>query len=184
MELSWDWQVGDPIGLGNDLGAPEVPYMSYGPKIYESEEERLKREEEEEKQNRINNLKITARMLSREAWKLYREDRLDEAFIFISRVLEYCEEVASVWNINGVILESMNEYEEALNSYGRVIELDSLDKVFRHNKAVCLIRYCYLLRVGEMSMRDWIKSTLPLNYLKQLTISSLRTRHGTLRQNF
>ena len=24
-----EWQVGDPIGLGEDLGVPDIPYMGY-----------------------------------------------------------------------------------------------------------------------------------------------------------
>ena len=48
------WEVGDPIGIGDDIGAPEVPYMNYGPRRVkideETDEEREKREEEEEKE--------------------------------------------------------------------------------------------------------------------------------------
>jgi hypothetical protein len=44
-----EWHPGDPIGFGNDIGAPEVPYMSYGPRKREDEvdEEELKKEREE-----------------------------------------------------------------------------------------------------------------------------------------
>ena len=24
-----EWRVGDPIGDGNDIGVPDIPYMSY-----------------------------------------------------------------------------------------------------------------------------------------------------------
>ena len=53
------WQVGDPIGTGNNIGAPEVPYMSYGPKPkeIESEWERAEREKREEEQRQIRELK-------------------------------------------------------------------------------------------------------------------------------
>lgn len=38
--MSYDeWHPGDPIGLENDIGAPEVPYMSYCPKRREKEED-------------------------------------------------------------------------------------------------------------------------------------------------
>ena len=42
------WDVGDPIGTGDDIGAPEVPYMSYGPRPQESEEEREERRRRQE----------------------------------------------------------------------------------------------------------------------------------------
>lgn len=28
-----EWQVGDPIGDGNDIGVPDIPYMGYLKKI-------------------------------------------------------------------------------------------------------------------------------------------------------
>ena len=31
-----DWQVGDPIGDGNDIGVPDIPYMGY---LRDSDEE-------------------------------------------------------------------------------------------------------------------------------------------------
>lgn len=88
------WDVGDPIGTGDDIGAPEVPYMSYGPSPEESEEERRKREE----RIKIEGLRGRAFMVSYEAWKLYDEERYDEALIFIDRAVELCEDMEESWN--------------------------------------------------------------------------------------
>lgn len=50
MEPSWEWHVGDPVGFGNEVGSPEVPYMDYANKSKETEEERRQRENEEAEQ--------------------------------------------------------------------------------------------------------------------------------------
>lgn len=145
MEPSWEWHVGDPIGLGNDVGAPEVPYMSYGPKSRESSQETQKSEEEEKRQRKIERLRHRANMLSDEAWKLYDEGRYDEALIFIDRALECCGNEANTWNRKAIILHVMGEYEDALKNYDEAMGISS-SEVFKHNKATCLIDYACFLR--------------------------------------
>ena len=105
------WDVGDPIGTGNDIGAPEVPYMSYGPKPSESEEEIEERQKEEEEERKIKNLKSRAKRISDEAWELYMDCRNDEALIFINRSLELYR-TANSFNIKAIILEGLEKYPE------------------------------------------------------------------------
>lgn len=141
------WDVGDPIGTGNDIGAPEVPYMSYGPKPEESEKETEEREREEEEQRKIKKLKSRAKRISDEAWELYKDCRNDDALIFINRSLELYR-TANSYNIKAIILEDLERYPDALFYYDKAIELDS-SEIIRGNKAMCLIRYSkYLKDIG------------------------------------
>ena len=139
------WGVGDPIGLGNDIGAPEVPYMSYGPQPVETYEERILRVEKEEKEREIERLRLKSNRISDEAWDLYEEKRYDDSLIFINRALERFDGVANTWNRKAIILDKMGRYEEALSNYDRAIELEP-SQTFRRNKAGCLVDYCYLLK--------------------------------------
>lgn len=140
------WDVGDPIGMGNDIGAPEVPYMSYGPKPEESEEEIEEREREEE-QRKIERLKSRAKRISDEAWELYKDCRNDDALIFIDRSLELYR-TANSYNIKAIILEGLERYPDALFYYDKAIEL-STSEIIRGNKAMCLITYSkYLKDIG------------------------------------
>ena len=83
------WDVGNPIGTGDDIGAPEVPYMSYGPWPEESEEEKRERIEKAERELEISDLKFRAERISKEAWDLNQEGRYDEALVFINRCITY-----------------------------------------------------------------------------------------------
>lgn len=145
MEPAWEWHVGDPIGTGSDVGAPEVPYMSYGPKRRESSAETEEREKDDERERKADELERRSRNISEEAWKLREEGRYDEALIFIKRAIECCEWTAEPWNVKAIILEDMKNYEGALENYDRAIGLGS-SEVYRHNKARCLVRYCSHLK--------------------------------------
>ena len=76
MEHAWKWEVGDPIGTGSDIGAPEVPYMSYGPKLVESREEIEEREKEEERQRELDELERKSRNISKEALELRQKENI------------------------------------------------------------------------------------------------------------
>lgn len=144
MEPAWKWEVGDPIGTGSDIGAPEVPYMSYGPKLVESREEIEEREKEEERQRELDELERKSRNISKEALELCQEGKYSDAIVFINRALDYCNWLADPWNVRAIILEDMNFYEDALKNYDEAIKFGS-SEVYRHNKARCLVRYSRLL---------------------------------------
>ena len=162
------WDVGDPIGTGDDIGAPEVPYMSYGPRRVEndgeSEEERRKRKEEEEKERKIRELEQKAKSLADEAWILCMEERYDEALVFINRSLEYRYNVANSLNRKAIILERLERYEEAIQYYDRAIEQPHEGEVIEGNKARCLVDYAWHLK--DTGFNDWglkvIKKSLKL----------------------
>ena len=136
-----EWHPGDPIGFGNDIGAPEVPYMSYGPRKREDEvdEEELKKEREE------RDRRYTSKKISDDAWKLYLEHRYGEALIFINRALEYDGEESNTWNRKGAILDGLNRFEEAIKNYNIAIELED-SEIYKNNKAEVLIEWAYSLK--------------------------------------
>lgn len=144
MDPAWEWHVGDPVGLGNDVGAPEVPYMGYVKRPGEDEEEIEEREKKEEEQRKRNQLINKSKQISDEAWELNREGRYNDALVFINRALEYYE-LASAFNVKAIILENLNQFNGAALYYNEAIECDPKNETYKHNKAACLINYCYLL---------------------------------------
>lgn len=158
MDPAWEWHVGDPIGFGNDVGAPEVPYMSYGPKVKDEEEEI-----EEESQSR--QLMLDSSKISDEAWKLYGEHRYDEALIFINRALEYWDARAIDWNRKGLILNALSRYDEALECFDEAIGISS-NESYVHNRALCLVDYANVLWLGQDGRMAMDKITEALEILQ------------------
>jgi tetratricopeptide (TPR) repeat protein len=146
MEPAWEWHVGDPIGLGNDIGAPEVLNRPYDE---ETEEERIAREEKEKEERRIRELNSKSRSLAKEASILNDEGRYHDGLVFINRALEYNDSIANNWNIKAILLENSVRWEDALKNYDRAIELNSSEEIFKHNKALCLMRYSHFLKRAE-----------------------------------
>ena len=162
------WEVGDPIGTGDDIGAPEVPYMTYGPRRVEndeeSDEERRKREEEEEEKRKIRELELKAKSLADEAWILCSQERYDEALVFINRSLEYRYYRADSLNVKAVILDRLKRYEEAIRYYEMAIDQPHSDEVIERNAATCMVDYAWHLK--DTGFNDWglkvIKKSLKL----------------------
>lgn len=139
MDEFGEWHVGDPIGFGNDVGAPEVPYMSYGPK--KREEKNYDASPEEIERNRKEN---TSRTLRNEADRLYDEGRYCEALTLINVAIENVSTNANNWNVKGNILDHMGNYEDAIPCYDRALELMP-DDVIKHNKANTLLSNAHRL---------------------------------------
>lgn len=135
-----EWHVGDPIGFGNDTGAPEVPYMSYGPREGEDgESNNITPEEIEERRKRIVSI-----YLSKEAWRLYEEGRMDEALVLINIAIENNPNNSDNHNIKGIILQRFERFNEALLCFDDALEIKA-DDVIKRNKAACLTRYAWQL---------------------------------------
>ncbi len=126
-----DWHVGDPVGFGNDIGAPEVPYMSY-----------VRRDEEEKKEDSTkapDQNFMRAKRLGEEALILERQGRYDEALVFIDWALEIFPEYPTNLNIKAMILDNSGRIEDALTYYDKALEITN-SKTIRANKAQCLYR--------------------------------------------
>ena len=127
--------------MGNDIGAPEVPYMSYCPKRREKEEDYGPTPEEIEEKKR----KSKARNLSDESFELYGEGRYEEALIFANRFLEYDSNSSAAWNRKGIILDGLNRFEESVECYDAAIDLKD-NEIYENNKAETCIAYASSLK--------------------------------------
>lgn len=134
-----EWHVGDPIGFGNDISAPEVPYMSYGPRRRDVEAKEYHIETPEEKEKRRK--KRASEILSEEAWRLNLEKRYSEVLVLIDVAIENDRDNDENWNVKGIIFNNSGDFEQSLSCYNRALELKPSGKVIMHNKALCLIDY-------------------------------------------
>lgn len=132
-----EWHVGDPIGFGNDTGAPEVPYMSYGPKgDREKNGDSIPTPEEIENDRR----KKVSKILAREASRLYNEGRIDEARVLVDISIENWKTVNN-WNLKAIMVEDDGQFEEAIKYYDKALDMNSSDEIVLHNKALCLLKF-------------------------------------------
>lgn len=129
-----EWHVGDPIGFGNDTGAPEVPYMSYGPREGEDGDGNDQTPEEIED----NRKRWVSKTLLDEASRLYDEERYPEALTLINLAIENYPARATNWNLKALIVERMGQFDEALSCYDEALKRRPSDKTINCNKAVFL----------------------------------------------
>ena len=122
-----DWHVGDPVGFGNDIGSPEVPYMSY-----------VKRDSKKNPDERQNKDALRGERLRKEAQILEKEKRYDEALVFIERAMEIHHDIDNL-NVKAMILENSERFGEALECYDRSLKVTDSRKV-RASKAGCLYK--------------------------------------------
>lgn len=126
MEPAWEWHVGDPIGTGSDVGAPEVPYMSYGPK----------RKSEDEKTSE----RYDSNSMAEDAWKLYQKGEYYEALNLIDQVIDNHSRISRYWNIRAIILDAMERYDEAIEDFNIAFELGPHEK-YEQNKGISFMNY-------------------------------------------
>ena len=72
----YHWQVGDPAGYGDDVGVPDYPYMGY-----------LNNGDDEEDERPHTSTTTHEDRLSKQASKLQKEGRYDEAMDLINQAL-------------------------------------------------------------------------------------------------
>lgn len=63
-----EWQVGDPVGDGNDIGVPDTKYMGY-----------LRKDDKNNQSNSFIKDIERSKQYQDEAWKLYEEDKFYDA---------------------------------------------------------------------------------------------------------
>ncbi|WP_295612000.1 hypothetical protein, partial [uncultured Methanobrevibacter sp.] len=74
-----EWQVGDPIGDGNDIGVPDIKYMGY-----------LKNNNNGRRNNNPSSVDIDKSVrFQEEAVKLWEENKLSDALSFINSAIHY-----------------------------------------------------------------------------------------------
>ena len=85
-----EWQVGDPVGDGNDIGVPDTKYMGY-----------LKNKQEND-YCRDNISK--SKKLQDEAWEFRENHRLYDALNTIDAAIELNPHDDENWNVKALIL--------------------------------------------------------------------------------
>lgn len=125
-----EWQVGDPIGLGNDAGVPDIPYMGY---LNNGDDD-----EDDVPYDDVVEPKSRDRILAEEAFSLQKQGRYPEALILIDRALDLNQN-ADNWNVKAIVVDNMGNHEEALEYYDKSIYLCD-DDIVKGNKTQCLYR--------------------------------------------
>jgi tetratricopeptide (TPR) repeat protein len=124
-----EWQVGDPIGDGNDIGVPDVPYMDY-----------LKKHDYGKTERRNKNVGKSELFLD-EALRLKKEGKFYDALAFINAAIAYNPGVCENWNVRGIVLWKIYENDnydvtfEAADSFTRALEIEPKNRVVSNNKA-------------------------------------------------
>lgn len=125
-----EWQVGDPVGYGNDIGVPDIKYMGY-----------LK--DSRENSSHSNNIS-KSRKYQEEAWDLKVRHKLMAAESVIDEAIRIDPNDCENWNIKGlIILQKFEEMYDRRNfsatnqayaCFSRALEIDPSNSVLKNNK--------------------------------------------------
>lgn len=134
-----DWQVGDPIGDGNDIGVPDVKYMDY-----------LKNKDNDApiKNTNVKSSDIKkSKLYQDEAWKLKQENKFYDALTFIDAAINSNPNDYENWNIKAIILWDIfrtNDKDLAYGAYdcfNKALGLNPHNKTIKNNKAEFLTEW-------------------------------------------
>ena len=125
-----EWQVGDPIGLGNDAGVPDIPYMGY---LNTGDDE------DDDSTNQTSRPRKTIdEELADDAFNLQADGRYNDALKLIAEAIDINPRGPNNWNVKAIILDNMGLHEDALKFYDKSLEIENSD-VVKANKAQCLL---------------------------------------------
>jgi tetratricopeptide (TPR) repeat protein len=141
-----EWQVGDPICDGNDIGVPDVRYMDY-----------LKnRDDAPVRKNNVKDSDIEkSRRYQDEAWKLNEENKFYDALTFIDAAINHNPNDEDNWNIQAIILLGIfreNDKDVAYGVYScfnKALGLNPYNKTIKRNKAKFLTEWAVYLVVSD-----------------------------------
>lgn len=145
-----EWQVGDPIGDGNDIGVPDIKYMGY-----------LKNNDNGRRNNNPSSVDIDkSTRFQEEAVKLWEENKLSDALSFINSAIHYNPDDDENWNVKGIILWDMAEMDsdkfyEAYKCFNNALLIKPDGKILKKNKAKCIndwARYYYDIKDYDRAM--------------------------------
>ena len=138
----YQWQVGDPAGYGDDVGVPDYPYMGY-----------LNNGDDEEEERPHTSTTTHEDRLSKQAFKLQKEGRYDEAMDLINQALDVYPNNPRYLNVKAIILDNSGRFEEALVYYDRSLSIRD-KSVVRGNKAQCLYRLAKWKNYHETNYKE------------------------------
>ena len=137
-----EWQVGDPIGDGNDIGVPDIPYMGY-----------LKNNDK--RTHRPDNADIRkSKKLQDESWKLKEQGNFSDALTYIDSAIYYNPDDDENWNVKGIILWKMakndeDTFNEAIKCFNKAL-LIYPNQAVKLNKARCMMGLALLLLENDI----------------------------------
>lgn len=135
-----DWQVGDPIGDGNDIGVPDIKYMGY-----------LKEDKNYQSQNSSTKDIERSKQYQKEAWRLYEENKFYDALAFINAAIRYNPDDDENWNIKGIILwdilktNDVSVGQEAYECFNMALEIKPNGNILKKNKRAFLMDWAVKL---------------------------------------
>lgn len=150
-----EWQVGDPIGDGNDIGVPDVKYMDY-----------LKNNSYDAPimNNNVKQSDIKkSKMYRDEAWKLNQEEKFYDALTFINAAINHNPNDDENWNIKALILWHIfetNDEDVALEVYhcfNKAFGLNPYAKIIKKNKAEFLTQWALKLFNSKSDIKQATK---------------------------
>ena len=159
-----EWQVGGPVGDGNDIGVPDLPYMGYLRKDNENIQSR---------NGSSKDIKLS-KQYQDEAWRLNEEDKYYDALSFINAAIRYNPDDSSNWNIKGIILFNIlmtndpGVGAEAYDCYNKALEINPRDKTIKSNKIRLLIRWGIKL-LGNEDNQAMIRANEALSIIEDKT---------------
>lgn len=154
-----EWQVGDPIGDGNDIGVPDIKYMDY---LKNNDRNTSRR------QNNIKSDDIKkSNMFQDEALKLNEENKFYDALTYINAAIRHNPDDDENWNIKGIILWNILETNdisvgyEAYDCFNRALEIKPHGKIIKKNK----INFLYIWGIKLMDSGDLNQAMIRTNEL-------------------
>lgn len=141
-----EWQVGDPIGDGNDIGVPDTKYMSYLRNNDENNEPKISSSKDIE----------LSKQYYGEAMKLKGEKKVYDALSFINAAIRYNPDDSKYWNQKGIILwiimmnNDVSVGLEAYNCFNEALTIKPDEEAYQTNKKNFLPEWgLKLLSVGN-----------------------------------
>jgi len=132
-----EWQVGDPVGDGNDIGVPDTKYMGY-----------LKNNQRNTSYS--NNIDKSKKYRD-EARDLKVKNRLMEAELVIDEAIRLNPNSYNNWNVKGLILwqkfekmyyrDPYSNAKEVYNCFNKALEINPTNDILKDNKMLFLYEW-------------------------------------------
>ena len=125
-----EWQVGDPIGDGNDIGVPDTKYMGYL---------RNNDENNQPKSSSSKDIELSKQYYG-QAMKLKDERKVYDALSFINAAIRYNPDDSRYWNQKGIILwiimmnNDVSVGLEAYNCFNEALTIKPDEEAYQTNK--------------------------------------------------
>lgn len=124
-----EWQVGDPVGDGNDMGVPDTKYMGY-----------LRNNENNQSKNTSTKDIELSKQYYQQAMKLKDEKKAYDALSFINAAIRYNPDDSRYWNQKGIILwiimmnNDVSVGLEAYNCFNEALTIKPDEEAYQTNK--------------------------------------------------